>query len=160
MANRILSCLCSVAASLYVSFPGHVGLEAHTSYKFDEFGQIPCAQELTRLDSYGLQLKKLRDVFAVVAVIGGESDTREGEVVARLFGIRDYLIERQGLDRNRIVLLEGGFSEELRVQLWILPSEAREGASSIIDHNLSAKNPRLRKPAIRKWKYTCEAKLN
>jgi len=160
MRNRVVSFVHVVATNLCIAFSVYAGFEPRTPLKWDEFSQISCAEELARLDSYADKLGKLADALAVVVVYAGAHDTREGEVVARLFGIRDRLIHSNAIDRDRIIILNGGFRERLEIQLWILPSESRKDAPLLINPELSSKDVHLKKAAIRKWKYNCHGKLN
>jgi hypothetical protein len=85
--------------------------------KFDEFGSIPCADERARVDNYGRALQEQEQSLglAVVIVYAGRADTRVGEVLARLFGIRDRLISASSIDQIRSVILNGGVRERLQV---------------------------------------------
>ena len=127
--------------------------------KFDEFGAIPCAEEVARLDNYESQLRTERNALAVVVIYGGRLDTRLGEVTARLFSIRDHLMNHNSIDASRIILLDGGFRERLKIELWIIPSEARPSATFLAVKEISAKDVHLKGPTVRKWEYKCR-KMN
>ena len=160
MRNRSRSFLKVATVCLSIALPVQAGFAPRTPIKWDEFSQIPCSEEVARLNNYSRELGKLGDALAVVVVFGGRDGTREGEVVARLFGIRDHLINSNGIQRDRIVILDGGFRERLEIQLWILPSTARRDVTLLIDSDLESKDVRLKGPPIRSWVYKCVGKLN
>lgn len=93
----------------------------------------------------------------MIVVYGGRNDTKEGEVVARLFAIRDRLLKNRSIDLSRIVLLDGGFREEYESELWIIPTLAREFASYLVNPTVESGEAKLRKSVLRKWEYSCSA---
>jgi hypothetical protein len=133
----------------------YAGLRPRTPLKWDAFSQIPCAEEVLRIDNYGNELRKQPSTLAAVIIYAGRHDTRRGEVVARLFGIRDHLKNANSIDLNRIVILDGGFREKLEVQLWILPAEARDAVTTLLDLGAASKDTRLKRPGLSKWEYKC-----
>jgi hypothetical protein len=140
-----------VAATWWLSLPVYT----YTPLKFDEFGRIRCADERARVDNYGRALQTQASGLAVVLVYEGRSGTRRGEVVARLFGIRDRLTSASSIDPKRIIILEGGFREELQVELWILPPESREAANFLRDSQMEPKAIPLKGPRLERWVYNC-----
>jgi hypothetical protein len=132
---------------------------ARTPLKFDEFGKLSCSDELIRLDNYGNKLRTLPDALAVVVVYASRSGTRRGEVVARLFAIRDFLVRRSSIETKRIVILDGGFRENSSVELWIIPSEGRESVRYLVTSDVSPSSVQLRGPALTKWQYKCDRRL-
>jgi hypothetical protein len=128
---------------------------AREPWKFDMFGRLSCSDELARLDNYSDQLAELPDVLAVVVVYGGRNDTKRGEVVARLFAIRDRLLKKRSIDANRIVLLNGGFREKRETELWIIPTFGRESVMYLVLPSVKSEEARLRKSVLRKWEYVC-----
>ncbi|MGH9968911.1 MAG: hypothetical protein ACREBG_14080 [Pyrinomonadaceae bacterium] len=155
MPKRTVSSLLVVTASLCLTFPVRAGFEPRTPLKFDAFGQVGCAEEVVRLENYAKELNRQPSALAVVAVYGGRRDTREGEVVARLFRIRDHLIHRNSIDPNRIVMVDGGFRERLEMVFWIVPSESRDAVWVLLSSEISSKDVRLKAPVSSKWTYKC-----
>ncbi len=115
---------------------------------------MSCSDEQTRLDNYGQPLQQSAGV-AVIIVYAGIKDTRVGEVMARLFGMRDRLVRASSIDPNRIVILDGGVRERLQVQFWIIPTDVRDSASTLFDLRTAKEDPHLRFPRIEKWDYEC-----
>jgi len=119
------------------------------------FGHLGCSDELVRVDNYSDQLAKLPDALAVIVIYAGRNDTMRGEVVARLFGIRDRLLKKRSIDTNRIVLLDGGFREKQETELWITSNLARESLTYLAVPNLKPEEATLRRPALHKRQYAC-----
>jgi hypothetical protein len=124
--------------------------------KFDEFGNLTCSDELIRLDNYGKQLRAEPNALGVIIVYAARSGTRRGEVVARLFAIRDALIRRNGIDAKQIVLLDGGFRHNFVVELWMIPFEGSDSAKYLITSEDSLGSVTLRGPTLTTWRYNCD----
>lgn len=124
-----INAVLAITTSLWLASPTHANHWPRQPFKFDAFNRIPCLEELARIDNYGRELRKTRDGLAVIAVYAGRQGTREGEVVARLFAIRDRLITTNAIDRNRIIIINGGFRENFEIQFWIIDPVGRESAS-------------------------------
>jgi hypothetical protein len=133
---------------------------ARSPLKFDEFGKLSCTDELVRLDNYGNKVRTLPDALAVIVVYGGRSGTKRGEVLARLFAIRDVLVRRNSIDTKRIVTLDGGFRDKFLVELWIIPAEGRDSVRFLITSEVLSANVRLRGPGVSTWQYRCDRTLH
>lgn len=149
-ASYVVCLALSLIASLNVWAP------VDSPLKFDEFGHLTCKEELARLDNYSTALRKSAGALAVVVVYGGRRDTKQGEVNARLFAIRDRLQKHGAVDSKRIITLNGGFREKLSIQLWMIPIFARDSAHYLAVPTVEAKDVRLKKGVITKWLYKCE----
>ena len=155
MRNRSRSFMKVATVCLCLALPVQPDVFARTPIRWDGFSQIHRAEEVARLDNYARELRKLPDSLAVVVIYGGRRGTSQGEVVARLFGIRNHLMNRNAIQQDRIVILDGGFRDRLEIQLWILSSVSRGDATLLIDSEIDTKNVRLKRPAIRNWVYRC-----
>ena len=106
--------------------------------KFDEFGDVNCEDEMARLDYFAIQLLAEPDKDGVLIFYGGRRSRgrlpKRGEAAARAARLKPYLVQRRGLPPNRVLVIDGGYSEEWRVELWI----AIRGVS------LPAPNPSVR----------------
>lgn len=131
---------------------------ARSPLKFDEFGNLSCANELVRLDNYGDKLRTLPGALAVIVIYGGRFGTKRGEVVARLFSIRDALVRRSSIDTKRIVILDGGFLDKFRIDLWIIPSDGRDSVKFLITSEIPSTSVHLKGSTITTWKYGCDRK--
>lgn len=123
-----------------------------TPRPLDVYGRLSCVEEKARLDNVARALIEHPRLTGVVVIYGGRNDTKRGEALARLFGIRDYLVMSR-VDAHRIVLLNGGYRESLEVQLWGI--EYREHAPLLVNPTVDPKEVRLRKGRVRRWSYNC-----
>jgi hypothetical protein len=140
---------------LILSVAVSVGSTLRTPLKFDEFGKLSCTNERIRLDNYGRALQEQSESLAVIIVYAGSSDTRVGEVSARLFGMRDRLVTESLIAPNRIVILNCGAREKLQVQFWVVPTYGRDSASVLCDVQDAVSDVRLEFPRVEKWEYEC-----
>lgn len=96
--------------------------------KFDEFGDINCEDEYARLDNFAVSLLEMPNTRGVIVFYGGKvfrsKLPRRGDAVARAARMKPYLVERRGIPASRVVVINGGYAENWRVDLWILPPEA------------------------------------
>ena len=125
-----------------------------TPLLFDRFSHIRCMEEISRLDNYARALKGVPNATAVIIGYGGRRDTKRGEIAARLLGTSGYLIKNSEIDKNRIIILDGGYREELNFELWIIPN--REDAALLINSTVQSKEVKFKKGSIKKWEYKCK----
>lgn len=96
--------------------------------KFDEFGDIRCEDEMARLDNLAIQLQnEPRSRAAIIFFAGkmsGDKLPKRGEAEARVERIRSYLTKRRGIPAASIVVMNGGYDTNYRVQLWVVLPEA------------------------------------
>jgi len=109
---------CSTSSSCTVSFP-----DVRTARKIDEYGNIRFNDEKARLDNFAIELQNDPTAQGYLVCYGGRRG-RTGEAQARCDRARDYLVTTRGIDASRIVTVDGGFREELAVELWVVPSGA------------------------------------
>jgi hypothetical protein len=88
--------------------------------KFDEYGDIRFNDEKARLDNYAIQLQNTPSTLGYVIVYG----TYIGQARPRAKRIRDYLVNTRGLDRGRLVSLDGTCRKDFSVELWVVPGAA------------------------------------
>jgi hypothetical protein len=76
-----------------------------------------------RLDNLAVELQNDPSTTTYVIAYAGRT-SRTGQ--ADLLGARarDYIVTQRGIDRSRIVVLNGGFREEDCVELWLVPRGA------------------------------------
>ena len=109
---------CSTSNSCTVSFPVPVGPR-----KVDEYGNIKFNDEKARLDNYAIELQNDPTAQGYLVCYGGRTG-RTGEAQRRCDRAKNYLVSTRGIDASRIVTVDGGFREELTVELWVVPSGA------------------------------------
>jgi len=122
----------AIAIVLVVSF-GMTGF-ASDSFKFDEFGDINCEDEMARLDNYATQLQNQPSAKGVMIFYGGRRFKgrlpKRGEAAARAARLKPYLVERRGIPTNRVILIDGGYAEEWHVELWVIPQDVTNPSPS------------------------------
>ena len=161
MSPRVKYSVPFLLATLLAAF-GVASAALTSPRKFDEFSNLNCSDELIRLDNYGKELRNVPAGLAVVIVYGARSGTRRGEVVARLFAIRDVLVHRNDINTKRIILLDGGFRRNFTIELWIIPPitpDRLESVKYLITSDDSPGNVSLRGPSLTTWTYECGRRL-
>jgi hypothetical protein len=93
------------------------------SSKLDSYGLLPRSKEKERLKIFATALENNPGTQGYVLSYHGR---RGVAAAAREAGDRAkaYLVNKLGIPTERIVTLEGGFKEELTVDLWIVPAGA------------------------------------
>jgi hypothetical protein len=109
---------CSTSDSCTVSFPARP-----IGRKIDEYGNIRFNDEKARLDNFAIELQNDPTAQGYVIAYGGRRG-RAGEAQRRADRAKDYLVNTRGIDPSRIVTVDGGYREDLTVELWLVPSGA------------------------------------
>lgn len=97
--------------------------------KFDEYGNIRFNDEKARLDNYAIQLQNEPGSQGYIIAYGGRRGAA-GEAQARADRAKNYLVNTRGIDAGRLVTLDGGYKEDLTVELWIVPTGANPPTAS------------------------------
>jgi hypothetical protein len=100
-----------------------------TPRKIDEYGNIRFNDEKARLDNYAIELQNDPTAQGYLVCYGGRKG-RAGEAQKRCDRAKDYLVTTRGIDSSRIVTVDGGYREDLTVELWVVPSGATPPAAS------------------------------
>lgn len=87
-------------------------------FKFDEFGHIPSGDTKARLDNLAYTLDHDPTLQVHVVTYGGRVGP-PGQAERRAEWLRDYLVNTRGLDAARIIMLDGGYRDELSGELWL-----------------------------------------
>lgn len=112
--------------------------------KFDEYGNIRFNDEKARLDNFAIQLQN--EPGSTGYIIGYGSCGAEG--TTRANRAKDYLVNTRGIDAGRLVVVDGGCTPELLVQLWICPAGA--GAATGDATGIVSPCPECKKPPRRR----------
>jgi hypothetical protein len=97
--------------------------------KFDEYGNIRFNDEKARLDNFAIALQNEPGSQGYIIAYGGRRGTA-GEAQARADRAKNYLVNTRGIDAGRLVTVDGGYREDLTVELWIVPTGATPPAAS------------------------------
>lgn len=104
---------CPNSASCSVSLPQGCYLD-----KIDEYGDLRFDDEKVRLDNFALELQN--DPLHVGYVVGyGGRRTSRGEALRRIARAKKYLTSVRGVPAERVLTIDGGYREELTVELRI-----------------------------------------
>jgi hypothetical protein len=115
---------CNVSNSCTTNFP-----LVKVARKIDEYGNIRFNDEKARLDNFAIELQNDPTAQGYLICYGGRRG-RAGEAQRRCDRAKDYLVTTRGIDASRIVTVDGGYKEELSVELWIVPSGATPPTAS------------------------------
>jgi hypothetical protein len=115
---------CSTSSSCTVSFKA-----IPQARKIDEYGNIRFNDEKARLDNYAIELQNDPTAQGYLICYGGRKG-RTGEAQRRCDRAKDYLVNTRGISGDRIVTVDGGYKEELTVELWVVPSGANPPTGS------------------------------
>lgn len=97
--------------------------------KFDEYGNIAFNDEKARLDNFAIELQNNPGAQGYIIAYAGRR-ARTGEAQSRADRAKDYLVNNRQIDSGRIVTVDGGYREDLTVELWIVPTGATPPTAS------------------------------
>lgn len=83
--------------------------------KFDEYGEVSWINEETRLANFGVKLQQEPGAEGYIIVYGPR------RVKQHLTRSHKFIIEKYGIDPQRITQVNGGHRQRMTVQLWIVP---------------------------------------
>ncbi len=122
---------------------------AQDAPKFDEFGDVNCEDEMARLDNLAVQVQNEPETVGHIIVYGGRSG-RRGEARARASRIKTYLVKIRGMDASRILTIDGGYRENLMVEIWMWPRRLGVPKASPTIH---PKDVKFKKGRIKRREY-------
>ena len=145
-----------LAVFLLLMISGVVGAVADQPRKLDEFGDVNCEDEYARLDSLAVQLRDDPKAKAVIIFYGGRRFRgrlpKQGEAAARAARLKPYLVDRRGIPAERVEVMDGGYKEEFRIQLWVIPIELR----ATPDTSIPEKEIKFQKGKATARQFKCE----
>ncbi|HEX8147001.1 MAG TPA: hypothetical protein VF591_07465 [Pyrinomonadaceae bacterium] len=110
----------SCAGSVSYTLPPVIGC----GRPYDEYGNVSFEDEQARLDNYAIGLSEDPTAEGHLTCYGGRKG-RAGEAERRCVRAKKYLVETRGLEASRLLIVDGGFREELTVVLWLVPAGAQ-----------------------------------
>lgn len=87
---------------------------------FDRYGDMPFSKEKERLDNFAVRLQQEPGTQGYIIVFNGQLKRAQRD--------REYLVNKRGIDSNRLVILEGGTRKnpkEESIDLWLKPTGAQ-----------------------------------
>lgn len=98
---------------------------------FDSYGNIKFEDEMARLDNFAIQLTTEPLSSGYILTSAGK-ETFENEAAERLDRARSYLLNVRGIDSNRVITVDCGFTEGLTTKLFIAPLSVDPPTCSVI----------------------------
>lgn len=95
----------------------------HLDRKLDEYGNISWSDEKVRLDNFVVEMQNEPTARGYLICYGGKVG-HAGEAQRRCRRAKNYVGGRRGINAARIVTADGGYREDLTVELWVLPAGA------------------------------------
>ena len=95
-----------------------IGGDLHAVRKFDEYGDLAINKERERLNDFALMLKSEPNTQGYIIVYAGRR-ARVGEAQARAERAKKYLVTIRSMNSGRVVTVDGGYREQLTIELFI-----------------------------------------
>jgi hypothetical protein len=90
--------------------------------KIDEYGNIKFEDEMARLDNFAIELLNWPDGVGYIVAYGGRR-SRRGEALKRAERAKVYVTNVRGIPSAQVVTMDGGYKEDLTVELRIRSKE-------------------------------------
>ena len=90
--------------------------------QFDGYGRLPVNEENKRLGDFARQLRSNPNQMGFIVAYGGRRN-RVGEAQARAARAKNYLVDALNIQNERIAIMNGGYREELSIDLFVGPIE-------------------------------------
>jgi hypothetical protein len=118
-----------VVCSLLVSegagnLPINLVSQSDVARKSDEYGDLNTDDEAARLDAFAEELRQHSNLRGYLVGYNQPRKLR-GSYLRRIYGDQHYLSWARGIEPNRVVVIDGGYRDKYRIELWLVP----EGAS-------------------------------
>jgi hypothetical protein len=124
--NKSAFCSLGLLLAIHIVASGSVfASPVIDSRLFDQYGDIEDEAEMARLDYIAIQLQKEPGVVAHFIVYAGRRSC-VGHAQARARRAKDYLVNQRGVSFDRVIWRDGGFREELTVEVYLLPRRSAE----------------------------------
>jgi len=102
------------------SKPTQVKAQIACGLPFDQYGDIAYEDEKARLDNFAIQLANEPQASGYIFMFAGKV-TYKNESAERLARAQSWMVNVRGSDRNRVVTIDCGYAEELRLTLITVP---------------------------------------
>ena len=87
----------------------------------DEYGRINLSDTLARLDNFAVELQN-DPTFTGYIVVYPQLNNLPAWSLRRAYWCKGYLIKSRNLEPARVVVLNGGFGDADKYQLWLVPT--------------------------------------
>lgn len=92
----------------------------YTLPKFDEYGDLPFAEEKQRLDYFAQELKSVPSEPGYI--IEYRSKRPRLKPLSRAKRARHYLVKTKGIESKRLFIVDGGYRKEFKLELRLGPT--------------------------------------
>jgi hypothetical protein len=116
VAGLARGCQNTASCDIYVARPKE-------ARRLDTYGDLAFDSEKERLAGFASELKNAADFQGYIIAYGGRCGT-ETQAQERAERAKDWLINQQGIDASRIVVIDGGYRETTSTELYIGPIDA------------------------------------
>jgi len=124
MRTIAFACIVIVVGSLSLLFDHRTSSSAATpNSPFDDYGNICWENEQARLDNFAIQLQNQPTATGEIMVYAGRISCND-EAKYRGNRARDWL-KKRGVPSRQIIVKDGGFQQEVRTILIVVPKGAR-----------------------------------
>ena len=105
--------------------------------KFDAFEEMMTDNVLARLDLFAQELGKDERVSGFIVAYRRE-DQLPGSFLREIYGYRDYLVNKRGVDPDRTTIIDGGTGEKRVTELWLVSKGANPPLSRAANLEVNA----------------------
>src|SRR4030095_14313235 len=88
--------------------------------RFDEFGDVQYSDLIARLDNFAVSLQSQPETLGFIVVYRTRRDLA-GLSHSLAFVSQDYIVMTRGLQKERLITVDGGVAGCLTQELWIVP---------------------------------------
>lgn len=92
--------------------------------KLDEYGKLKSMDENARLDNFVIELQTDPQAQGHIIAYGGRA-SRAGDAEKAARQARDYIVNKRGLEAERVVTVNGGYRQQPAIELWLVPLGAQ-----------------------------------
>ncbi|MDQ1560240.1 MAG: hypothetical protein QOD32_3300 [Pyrinomonadaceae bacterium] len=92
-------------------------------------GYVLPEDQKARLDNLVSQLRQQLDQVTYIFVYAGQRPC-PGETRAKMAFVKNHLVKTRGIEPDRVFLRDGGYREELTVEMWLWPRKSEFGLPS------------------------------
>jgi hypothetical protein len=118
--------------------------------KIDEYGDISFNDEKARLDNFAIELTNWPEATGYIIAYGGRRG-REGEARRRMERAKRYLLTSRRVAAAQLVTIDGGYRQELTVELYVNPPDMTPPSPSpTVDPaevEIIKERPKVKRPA-------------
>lgn len=115
-------CVLLIVLGTSVSLRSALGQESTAgARKFDDFGYMNHENYSARLDNIAIALQQEPTTQGYLIFHNG-AKSLPGAAFRYVKRLQNYLVDPRGIERSRLVLLEGGRREDITIEFWISPT--------------------------------------